>query len=86
MSVKPPPDAVQLTAAETNMLALRLCIDRIDRSWDWLEWEDVPLLDEAGFDRTLESVRGWKAHLDFVLNAAATADDVDPADVWERVR
>lgn len=47
--------AVRLDDAEVTALAKRLLA--MNAATDWLEWEDVPELEEGAFERLLDAVK-----------------------------
>lgn len=80
-----PDEAVILNETETRALAMRRVLWALTNHDEWLEWEDVPLLDEDGFNRlsdALDDIRNWwTEHLrDF-----ERVEDVDSAEVEGRV-
>lgn len=78
-------EVVILDETETRALAMRRVLWALTNHDEWLEWGDVPLLDEDGFNRLSDAVddirNWWSEHLrDF-----ERAEDVDSAHIEERV-
>lgn len=76
-----PDDAVVLTDDETEALAYHLLATYARWCQDWLEWEDVPMLSEFGFEKLAESVKAIGGRL-----ASRSNEKVDALSVLEKVQ
>jgi hypothetical protein len=75
---------VRLTPQEARALALLLIIRRVrDTEW-WLEWEDLPNLDELSMDILAEAAWHIAAQLDRRLTAVELLHDIDSRDLLKR--
>ena len=66
---------IVLTEEETIALAMRLAVRNLNDCDEWLNWEDVPLLDEDGFDRLTDAMTDVRIE----LGATWLGCDIDPA-------
>jgi hypothetical protein len=75
---------VRLTPQEARAFALLLIIRRVrDTEW-WLEWEDLPNLDELSMDILAEAAWHIAAQLDRRLTAVELLHDIDSRDLLKR--
>lgn len=81
MTVNPKP----LTEEETVALAMRLAVRNLNDCDEWLNWEDVPLLDEDGFDRLTDAMTDVRIGLERKLSRYEQEFDVDSAEIESRV-
>lgn len=78
-------DPIVLTQKETELLAMRRVMWALVNAEEWLEWEDLPLLDEAGFDRVRAEVKAIEEWWVRRLMRAERDHDIDSAEVESRV-
>ena len=76
---------IVLTQKETELLAMRRVMWALVNAEEWLEWEDLPLLDEAGFDRVRAEVKAIEEWWVRRLMSAEREHDIDSAEVESRV-
>jgi len=76
---------IVLTQKETELLAMRRVMWALVNAEEWLEWEDLPLLDEAGFDRVRAEVKAIEEWWVRRLMIAEREHDIDSAEVESRV-
>lgn len=75
---------IVLTEEETIALAMRLAVRNLNDT-HWLDWEDVPLLDEDGFGRIVDAVADFCIGLARKLHTYERESDVDSAEIESRV-
>jgi len=77
-------EIVTLTRAERRALALFLVVERLA---DWcIPWEDVPYLDEDGYDRLVLALGVVVEDLGIELEDFQRVHEVDADSVWLRVQ
>lgn len=79
------PPIIVLTEEETMALAMRLVVRHLNDTNEWLDWEDVPLLDEDGFNRLIDHVCDIRIGLERQTVAYERAADVDSREIESRV-
>lgn len=76
-------EAVNLSGEQARCLALRLATRQL--ATDWLEWEDVPMLDEASFERLVKAADHVVHNLLVKSRVLDRELEVDSAELLERV-
>lgn len=69
--------AITLSADETNALAMLVVVHHLEDVEEWLDWEDLPLLDADGFNQVVDAIRDQASAVSMVLTQLERATDTD---------
>ena len=69
--------AVVLEHDETVALGMLVAIRKLEDAAEWLEWEDLPQLDQDGFDMVIDAIRDQAGQMSTALGRYERANDID---------